>query len=222
MAVLDPGFPIIGLKLVQPACACPAQIYVKVNLCVPRPASTGIHYGIFIGSTHNSLATSAALAVTGDSPQHSGLLGAPWMDPAASDRPKCETPPRINIQVPAEEQLATAANVESAASPPFWNNHGRTLSTVSYQSIRHLRPTPILLEDHSEDDHESSRACWAKNVTVQDYVVVGGATGIGAYVVWNCVVETLKGSEPFTIRKRYARLTTLCFRPMDGGLIFAL
>lgn len=92
---------------------------------------------------------------------------------------------------------------DSTPAPPFWNRHGRTDSTVSYTSIRHLRPTPIQLEDHSEEDHEQSRACWAKHVTIGDYVVVSGPTGIGAYVVWNCTVETLKGG-PFTIRKRYA------------------
>jgi hypothetical protein len=86
-------------------------------------------------------------------------------------------------------------------SPPFWTQHDRSVSTVSYQSIVHTRPAPILLEDHSEEDHEQSRGCWAKSVTVDDYVIVSGPTGIGAYLVWNCTVSTLKGGD-LSIRKR--------------------
>lgn len=85
--------------------------------------------------------------------------------------------------------------------PPFWNKHGRSASSVSYQSISHLRPPNIVLEDHSDEDDESGRACWAKHAAVDSWVVISGATGIGAYVVWNCTVETINGA-PFTIRKR--------------------
>lgn len=103
-----------------------------------------------------------------------------------------------------EVDVATPAHSEDAPiSPPFWS-HGRTTSNVSYQSIRHLRPDPILLEDHSEEDHDSGKACWARHVNIDDYVVVSGPTGIGSYVVWNVTIETLKGG-PLTIRKRYAR-----------------
>jgi len=92
--------------------------------------------------------------------------------------------------------------IDAAHSPPFWARHGRSESSVSYQSISHLRPPPISLEDHSEADNDHGRGCWAKHATVDDYVVVSGPTGIGAYVVWNCTIETIKGA-PFTIRKRY-------------------
>jgi len=90
-------------------------------------------------------------------------------------------------------------------SPPFWNKHGRSASSVSYQSISHLRPPAISLEDHSDADDDSGKACWAKHAVVDSWVVVSGATGIGAYVVWNCIVETINGA-PFTIRKRYCYL----------------
>ena len=56
---------------------------------------------------------------------------------------------------------------DDAQAPPFWHRHGRTISNVSYQSISHLRPSPIGLEDHSEADDEQGRACWAKRVTVE-------------------------------------------------------
>jgi hypothetical protein len=88
----------------------------------------------------------------------------------------------------------------TAVVPPYWVAHARTVSSVSYQSI--LKPAPIRLEDHSEEDHEQSRACWAKHVDIDGHTVISGPTGIGAYVVWNVQVETLKGG-PFTIRKRY-------------------
>lgn len=86
-------------------------------------------------------------------------------------------------------------------APPFWQRHGRTESSVSYHSVHHLKPAPILLEDHSEEQHEQSRACWARSVTVDEYVVVSGPTGIGAYIVWHCTVSTLKGGD-LVIRKR--------------------
>ena len=72
---------------------------------------------------------------------------------------------------------------------------------VSYRSIEHQRPSPILLEDHSEEDHELSQSCWAKSAKIDEYVLVSGPTGIGAYVVWHCTVKTLKGGD-MTIRKR--------------------
>ena len=96
---------------------------------------------------------------------------------------------------------------DGTVSPPFWNSHGRSISNVSYQSI-HLNIAPITLEDHSEEYDEQGKACWARNATVDDYVVVSGPTGIGAYIVWSCTVETLKGG-PFTIRKRYSEFDEL-------------
>lgn len=85
--------------------------------------------------------------------------------------------------------------------PPYWRTHSRTLSTASESSISNLRPCPIILEDRSSEDHEVGRTCWAKQVTIDDYVVVGGGAIAGAYVAWICTVDTLKGA-PFTIRKR--------------------
>lgn len=123
-------------------------------------------------------------------------------------------PPRTS----SVQELATTTDDAAAIHhpPPFWNTnrHGRTVSDASYTSVRHLRPPPIRLEDHSEEDHEQGKACWAKHVTIEDYTVVSGGTGIGAYVVWNCTVETLKGG-PFTIRKRYvyAIILTLAHCP---------
>ena len=89
---------------------------------------------------------------------------------------------------------------------PYWSGatrKGRSTSNVSYDSTGWQRAGQILLEDHSEESHELSQGCWAKSATIDDYVLVSGATGMGAYVVWHCTVQTLKGGD-LIIRKRYA------------------
>ncbi|KAK6430082.1 PX domain-containing protein ypt35 [Oleoguttula sp. CCFEE 5521] len=105
--------------------------------------------------------------------------------------------------------LHTSPRASSDSSPPFWlTRHDRSISTVSYQSIVETRPAPISLEDHSSASHEQSLGCWARSVTVDDYVIVSGPTGIGAYLVWNCSVATLKGGV-MSIRKRYSEFDKL-------------
>ena len=134
-------------------------------------------------------------------------------------------PPRHRDAVPStppgpaaarEEEASQQANGNSDAPggdatdapPPFWTSspsrHGRS---VSYQSVSQLQQRrrsggPIQLEDHSEEDHVQAQSCWAESASVDEYVVVSGATGIGAYVVWHCTVKTLKGGD-LEIRKRY-------------------
>ena len=84
--------------------------------------------------------------------------------------------------------------------PPYWQMHCRNESALSTASL-HLRPSGILLEDHTEEQCEQSKALWAREVTIDDYTVVSGsAPGIGAYVVWNCTVETLNVSYTFSTR----------------------
>lgn len=68
---------------------------------------------------------------------------------------------------------------------------------MSSYSTENGRPTPIGLEDHTDESSEQCKALWAKGVTIDDYVVVSGtAPGLGAYVVYNCTVETLDVSFP--------------------------
>lgn len=97
-------------------------------------------------------------------------------------------------------QSAAESDVQSSDPniQPYWDP--RHTRNDSYCSIR---GQGISLENHDDEDHEIGRACWAKQITVNDYVIVSGPTGIGAYVVWNCTVDTLKGTK-FTIRKRSA------------------
>lgn len=75
-------------------------------------------------------------------------------------------------------------------SPPYWQQQ-RSVSHASVDST--ARAPPISLEDHTEAYHDTSAGLWAKDITIEDYVIVrGGPTGIGAYVVWNCIVQTLE------------------------------
>lgn len=99
------------------------------------------------------------------------------------------------------------SSLQVTDAPPFWTRHGRSVSNVSYQSLAQTRPPAIQLEDHSEEDHEQTQGCWARSVTVDDYVVISGQTGIGAYIVWNCTVSTLKGGD-LSIRKRYVQTSS--------------
>jgi hypothetical protein len=79
--------------------------------------------------------------------------------------------------------------------PPYWQRHERSTSSLSVDVQQ--RPSPIRLEDHTDEGSEQCRALWAKHVTIDDYVIVSGtAPGLGAYVVWNCTVETLDVSLP--------------------------
>lgn len=114
----------------------------------------------------------------------------------------------------ADDQLHAAANGEHGPHvpdvPPFWVNgpprHQRTVSSVSYHSLNEARPAAISLEDHSADSNDLTQSCWARSASIDEYVVVSGPTGIGAYVVWHCTVQTLKGGD-LQFRKRCVGLT---------------
>ncbi|KAF2797640.1 Phox-like protein [Melanomma pulvis-pyrius CBS 109.77] len=90
--------------------------------------------------------------------------------------------------------------------PPYWQRHERTSSNLSFNAAD--RNSPIRLEDHTDDGSEQCRALWAKHVTIDDYVIVGTPPALGAYVVWNCTVETLDGG-PMKIIKRYSEFEHL-------------
>jgi hypothetical protein len=82
----------------------------------------------------------------------------------------------------------------SGVVPPYWR-HQRALSRASLASsvdtYRSSKPA-ITLEDHTADPNATTtRGLWARSVTIDDHVVVSGKTGIGAYVVWMCNVQTL-------------------------------
>lgn len=98
---------------------------------------------------------------------------------------------RTSNQKPREIPTSngSADQHSTPVSPPYWQ-HQRSISQASVDS--NTRPLPISLEDHTEAYCERNGGLWAKSVTIEDYVIVrGGSMGIGAYVVWNCKVQTL-------------------------------
>lgn len=91
-------------------------------------------------------------------------------------------------------------------SLPFIRNRNRT---ASGSSLTFLAPAPITLVDHTIDPSERSSAAFARNVFIGDYTIVSGSPlRAGAYVVWNCTVETLEGQK-FTVIKRYSEFDAL-------------
>ncbi|KAF2707485.1 Phox-like protein [Pleomassaria siparia CBS 279.74] len=84
--------------------------------------------------------------------------------------------------------------------------HERTNSNPSVNADNNN--SPIRLEDHTDAGSEQCKALWARYVTIDDYVIVGTPPGLGAYVVWNCTVETLDGG-PMSIIKRYSEFEKL-------------
>jgi hypothetical protein len=77
----------------------------------------------------------------------------------------------------------------SSIVPPYWKDHRGDSNPIA----ENPPPTFITLEDHTKEPSDKSTALWAKSVVIRDYVVVSGSrTGVGAYVVWNCTVDTLE------------------------------
>lgn len=59
-----------------------------------------------------------------------------------------------------------------------------------------------MLRDNEDGEDTKSKFCWAKSVHIEDHVVVNERrTGIGAFVVWNITVETLRVSLNYNYKK---------------------
>jgi hypothetical protein len=111
-----------------------------------------------------------------------------WMEPASIQPDDTTRDGDGTFAAPARPE-------RNSVVPPYWQRHERHASRMSsYSSALGHR---ISLEDHTAEGSEQCRVLWAKGVTIDDYVVVSGsAPGLGAYVVWNCTVETLDVSLP--------------------------
>ncbi|KAI5467593.1 Phox homologous domain-containing protein [Mariannaea sp. PMI_226] len=112
----------------------------------------------------------------------------------------------INHHKPDDDASSSIVSPSSITSPPYWistHSHQRNTSNVSVESV--LPAGAITLRDNeTNEDNERNDACWAKSVEIVDYIIVNGSTtNIGAFVVWNIRVETLRGSY-MNIRKRYS------------------
>jgi hypothetical protein len=86
-------------------------------------------------------------------------------------------------------ESAKSALQPNQTPPPYWT-HQRSISRLSQISVD--RPRPITLRDRTGSLSSTNGALWAKSISIEDYVIVSGnLTGIGAYVVWTCKVQTL-------------------------------
>jgi hypothetical protein len=114
--------------------------------------------------------------------------------------------------VPEETADENTPGNRSSLIPPYsLHNTNRPNGKANRDSYRSTRPVSsvsgsnfqIRLEDHVETPTDSSAYLWAESVIVKDWTVIEGALGsIGAFVIWNCRVETLSGGH-LEIRKRY-------------------
>jgi hypothetical protein len=99
----------------------------------------------------------------------------------------------LNTDLPRPNSVHSAhsSEISPTTSPPYWvQSHTRSFSNISVESHH----GGITLQDNTEgEDSKNDTICWAKSVHIEDHVVVnGGRTGIGAFVVWNITVETLR------------------------------
>ena len=75
-----------------------------------------------------------------------------------------------------------------AIVPPYWQHQRHE----SYASVDIIRPPPIVLEDHTDDEPQCRSPLWAKKVVLEDYIVVSGnLASVGNYIVWSCKIGTL-------------------------------
>ncbi|CZT09447.1 uncharacterized protein RAG0_14214 [Rhynchosporium agropyri] len=97
--------------------------------------------------------------------------------------------------------------ISPVSSPPYWvQSHTRSFSNISVESIP---AGGITLQDNTDEGDSKNKACWARSVYIEDHVVVNGSrTGIGAFVVWNITVDTLRGGS-MRVRKRYSEFHDL-------------
>jgi len=108
------------------------------------------------------------------------------------------------------QHIETTSPVTSPeTTPPYWvQSHQRSFSNISIESAT----AGITLQDNTDGADAKNSACWAKSAYIEDYVLVNERrTGIGAFIVWNITVETLRGSS-FRIRKRYSEFDDLRHR----------
>lgn len=109
-------------------------------------------------------------------------------DPEAPQASK----PGLNTDLPrpSSAHSAHSSEISPTTSPPYWvQSHTRSFSNISVESHH----GGITLQDNTEGEDSKNDICWAKSVHIEDHVVVnGGRTGIGAFVVWNITVETLR------------------------------
>jgi len=93
---------------------------------------------------------------------------------------------------PAEQPQSNSPITSPITSPPYWvQSHQRSISSTSVESIPAGAIT--LLDNTDSPADTKNKFCWAKSVYIEDHVMVNEhRTGIGAFVVWNVTVDTLR------------------------------
>ncbi|ODH52598.1 hypothetical protein GX48_01378 [Paracoccidioides brasiliensis] len=135
-----------------------------------------------------------------------------------------------NLKLPDPPPPPSTSTSSSPVTPPNWlHQHHSNAPQASLDASTTMHRTSLIrLEDHTEDPaNEASKGLWARSVTIDDYVVVGGkggrgmgigmgkskgmgigGFGVGAYVVWVCRIETLEGGT-IVVRMRYSEFDDL-------------
>lgn len=126
---------------------------------------------------------------------------------------------KLGLDTATSPRSATSSS--PTTSPPYWvHSHQRSFSNISVESVM---PGAITLEDNDNAADVKNKACWAKSVYIEDYVVVNeNRTGIGAFIVWNITVETLRVSpESLWSTAEHALFTSLAgtHQPSHAGLL---
>lgn len=131
-------------------------------------------------------------------PQVSSPLANLQSPPTAAEQPPTQSPRAASTENPAPSPLpqdqssisSARSRAQSGVVPPWWQRHERNASRLSQSSL--ARSAEITLEDHTADPNsETTRGLWARSVFIDDHCIVQGLTGVGAYVVWNCTINTL-------------------------------
>jgi hypothetical protein len=125
-----------------------------------------------------------------------------WMEPSAPISRPCNDgmtgdaagATKLGLNTATSPSGRGSAASSPATSPPYWvHSHQRSFSNISVESVA---PGAITLEDNDNAVDARNKGCWAKSVHIEDYVVINGnRTGIGAFIVWNITVETLRVSQ---------------------------
>jgi hypothetical protein len=124
-----------------------------------------------------------------DSLEGLSILG-PWMDSMSSGiHPVQPSLPRDRIVEQDTAQQDRSSETQPEVQVPLYWQHRRL---ESYASVNIERPSPIILEDHTERTPGRTSPSWAKEVVVDGYVVISGKLpSLGDYIVWNCKINTL-------------------------------
>lgn len=113
-----------------------------------------------------------------------------------------QTEPASNTAYDATSPEDQHSELPTVLIPPYWQQHRRATSYASV--VSNGRPSPIRLEDNTEELEGVKSPLWAKLVAIDSHTVVSGnLKGVGDYVVWICRVETLDVGYTSYARRAY-------------------